>query len=448
MMIIFLLNPLVSGLEHRGIRRVLGTLGIYILFISVVVVAGLLLAPPLGRQAKELGERIPQIRESAVASVEQIASRFNVSTEELGLDRLSGNPPEPGTNSGDSTESSPASGNALEGLGGLFRGFSRFATGALHVALVFVLAPFVALYLLIDLPKIQRSIIYYIPPHHREEWLGLARKCGQAVGGFFRGQLLVAMIVGFMSSAAFYFLDLPFWLPMGLLAGFFNIIPLVGPFVGGGLAVIVGALTVGPSLALKAALAMLIVQQIDNHFISPKVMGRAVRLHPVAVMMALLLGGTLAGFWGVLLGVPALAVIKIIALHFYETRVLGITDPAAAAAHLAGTQEAVFDPLQASAGRLSGAVPSSNPEDTATHTSKRVAVATRNTADQPGSAPGKGQEVGGFPPISSLLEEEPSRSPEVESGASASDGKPSKKWIGGKQRAADLLSAALKRRRR
>jgi hypothetical protein len=68
---------------------------------------------------------------------------------------------------------------------------------------------------------------------------------------------------------------------------------------------------------------MLVVQQIDNHFISPKVMGWAVRLHPVAVMIALLLGASLGGIWGMLLAVPMMGVAKILFVHFYETRVLG-----------------------------------------------------------------------------------------------------------------------------
>lgn len=208
----------------------------------------------------------------------------------------------------------------------LFAGAGRFATGALHVILNFILAPVLALYLLIDLPKIQKAFLHYLPPRYRGEWVPLLDRAGKAVGGFFRGQLLVAAIVGMLSSIAFLLIDLPYWLPLGLLVGFFNIIPLIGPFVGGSIAVVVGGFTEGLGLALRAGLAMIAVQQLDNHFISPKVMGRAVRLHPVAVILALLAGGTLGGIWGMLLAVPGLGVAKILAVHFYETRVLGNAD--------------------------------------------------------------------------------------------------------------------------
>jgi predicted PurR-regulated permease PerM len=101
-------------------------------------------------------------------------------------------------------------------------------------------------------------------------------------------------------------------------------IPLIGPWVGAVPGIII-ALTTGGGLskAIAVAVVMAIVQQIDNHFISPIVMQRAVKLHPAVVMLALLAGGTLGGFFGLLLAVPATAVIKIIAGHAWRHFVLG-----------------------------------------------------------------------------------------------------------------------------
>jgi predicted PurR-regulated permease PerM len=144
------------------------------------------------------------------------------------------------------------------------------------------------------------------------------------VGGFFRGQLLVATVVGILSSIGFYIIDLPFWLVIGAIAGFFNLVPLIGPYIGGGLGFLVGTISGGIGLGLQAALVELIVQQLDNHVISPNVMKRTVNLHPVTVMLSLLAGAALAGFWGVLLGVPAVAVVKLLLGHLWATRVLGV----------------------------------------------------------------------------------------------------------------------------
>jgi predicted PurR-regulated permease PerM len=321
LILIFLLNPMVNRLQRHGVRRGFGTALIYLVFLGVIAVGLSFLLPPLAGQVNDLVDRGPEIQEDAVAAVEDLAERLNIDMEAVGLGGLSGEPQRP-ADSNDESQSS-----FIEDWGGrLFAGAGRFATGAFHVVLNFILAPVFAAYLLIDLPKIQKAGLHYMPPRYREELLPVLERIGNTVGAFFRGQLLVAAIVGVMSCIAFAIVGIPFWLPIGLLAGFFNIIPLIGPFVGGAAAVIVGGIEGGLPLAIKAAVAMLVVQQIDNHFISPKVMGWAVRLHPVAVMIALILGASLGGIWGMLLAVPMMGVAKILFVHFYETRVLGNWD--------------------------------------------------------------------------------------------------------------------------
>ena len=316
--LIFILNPLVSRMERVGVRRGIGTAVIYLLFIAMVVVLVALITPVLGRQLNDLGERLPEIQADLRGAAEGVAERLGVSLEDLGLSSKE-SPKVDGV--------APKTPTFFEKFGArLVSGAGRFASSALHVLLTFVLAPIFALYLLIDLPKIQKSLMRFIPPRYRDEWLMLLERCGQAMGAFFRGQLVVAAIVAIMSAIALRIVGVPFWLAIGLIAGFFNLIPLIGPFVGGGLAALVAGFTQGPRQALWAAFAMLVVQQIDNHFISPKVMGRAVRLHPVAVMIALLLGASLAGLWGMLLSVPGLAIARIVGVHYYATRVLGETD--------------------------------------------------------------------------------------------------------------------------
>jgi predicted PurR-regulated permease PerM len=153
--------------------------------------------------------------------------------------------------------------------------------------------------------------------------LVLARRMNAAVGGFFRGQLVVALIVGILASIGLFIIHLPFWLLIGMVAGFFNMIPLVGPYIGGIPALVIALTTKEPITGLWVILIMVAVQQIDNHFISPLVMQRVVKLHPVLVMLALLLGGTLGGFFGLLVAVPTAAILKILVGHLWRIHVLG-----------------------------------------------------------------------------------------------------------------------------
>jgi predicted PurR-regulated permease PerM len=200
------------------------------------------------------------------------------------------------------------------------------------VALVFIVGPVLAFYLLVDLPKIKRGLRAAIPTRRRREVESVMQRIGRAIGGFFRGQLLVALFVGVASALALWIVGLPFWAVVGLVAGLFNLIPLIGPFIGGIVAVLVafttdagagGLLNLEPGwpLAAGSAVALLIVQQIDNHILSPNIVARTVNLHPVTVMLGLLAGGTLLGLWGMLLAMPVLATAKILILHFWDTRV-------------------------------------------------------------------------------------------------------------------------------
>jgi predicted PurR-regulated permease PerM len=163
-----------------------------------------------------------------------------------------------------------------------------------------------------------------VPEPARGDVMVVARRLSHAIGGYFRGQLAVAIVVGTMASIGMLIIDLPFWLIVGMIAGLFNMIPLIGPWVGAVPGIVI-AVTTGGGIgkAIAVAVVMAIVQQIDNHFISPIVMQRAVKLHPAVVMLSLLAGGTLGGFFGLLLAVPTTAVLKIVLGHAWRHFVLG-----------------------------------------------------------------------------------------------------------------------------
>jgi predicted PurR-regulated permease PerM len=331
--LIVVLNPVVTWLQKRRVPRGLGTMLMYVLFFGLLTVVGMLVVPAVSRQVQSLVNDWPELQQRGLDEVQKLADRYNFSFDEQNVQELLK--------------------TARDQTGAALRQVTKFTAGALHLLLIFVLAPVLALYLLIDLPRLEASFIAHLPPSKRDEWLTLARRCGQAVSAFFRGQLAVALIVGTLSSILLAIARIPFALPIGLLAGLFNIIPFVGPFVGGGVAVVVGAVSGGPPRALLAALAMLAVQQLDNHFISPAVMGRAVRLHPVSIILALLGGGTLAGVFGMLLSVPTLAVAKILFMHYYSKHVLGLPatetaqTPAAPSEHDDGRPVAPVEPAAA-----------------------------------------------------------------------------------------------------
>ena len=131
------------------------------------------------------------------------------------------------------------------------------------------------------------------------------------VSRFIRGQLLDGLIVGLISSIGLYFVGIDFAILIGFTAGIANIIPYVGPLIGCIPAIIVGILSPNPMQALWAVLLLLAVQQLDGAVISPKIVGDSMGLHPIFIIMAITIGGSLAGIIGMLLSVPIAGIIKL-----------------------------------------------------------------------------------------------------------------------------------------
>ena len=305
--IIYMLNPVVTRLHARGMARWLGSCLSYIVLMGVLTLIGFLVIPSITAQAGQLADDFPTIYEDLVADLQGFA-------EDLGFSNLD-------------LPSYEELKDGLSGDGGFLDGklgrITDLTLSVLEALFLLLIAPVIAFYLLIDLPKVRAKIVSLIPERQRVEVIYVARELGLAVGGFLRGQLLVAAIVGVMTSFGFWAVGLPFWLLIGMIAGFLNIIPFVGPWVGGTLGVMVALATRDLQTAAWAGLVALIVQQIDNHFVSPTVLRATVRIHPAMIILGLVLGASLGGFWGVVLAVPVMSSVKIIGGHLWHTRVLG-----------------------------------------------------------------------------------------------------------------------------
>ena len=327
LLIIYVLNPLVTWLERHRVPRLLGALGSYVFVLGGLTLIVLALIPVVSTQVEDVRDHWPTYRERIVNFVDDTAQSIedtlgtNINTSQVSC--LLGADASEGAEAPTQAECDEVTRDFREAVSSQAGRITEIGSSLLEGLLAFIIGPLIALYLLIDLPRVQRDMKALIPDRYRDEVTDLASKSGAALGGFFRGQLLVALLVGILSAVGFRIIGLPFWFVIGAIAGFFNLVPLVGPYIGGAIGFFVGLITNGVGLGIKAAIVELIVQQLDNHIISPNVMKRTVNLHPATVMISLLAGGALAGFWGVLLGVPTVAVVKLLVGHVWQTRVLG-----------------------------------------------------------------------------------------------------------------------------
>jgi predicted PurR-regulated permease PerM len=311
--IVFLLNPVVTALQRRGIPRAAGAGIAYLGVLGTVVVAGSLIYPVAADQADELSDEWPAIRDKADQWIDDVADASEGTFLEFTRQELE---------------------DAFKDDNATFRSQLNQARDigvrVFHVLLILVLGPIIGFYLLVDAPHIRDVLESLVPEDARPEVDHVARRLNRAIGGFFRGQLVVALIVGVMCSIGLFAIGLKFWFLVGMIAGLFNVVPLIGPWVGGVPGIVIALTTGSPLQATGVVVVMVVVQQIDNHFITPQVMQRAVQLHPAAVVLALLAGGSLGGFFGLLLAVPVAAVLKIVGGHVWRVHVLGEPLPQAA----------------------------------------------------------------------------------------------------------------------
>ena len=306
--VVYLMSPLVDRMQKWRIHRLFGSFVSYLLFLGLGVLFGFLVVPVIGDQLAEFSDQIPQL-------VDDIGVFLVDLGEGLGL--------------------SVGAGSALETLQEWLADFTNqeniqqmltqvgtFARAGLDVLIILALGPVLAFYILVELPGFKERSRLLVPEKARPEVVHVVSQVARVVGGFVRGQLLVALIVGILSSVGLAFLGVPFWLLIGLIAGFLNVIPFIGPFAGGFLAAVVSLVFRDVGTALWSVVMFTAVQQFDNHVISPNVLRSRVQLNPVFILLALLLGGSIGGFFGLLVAVPVAAAARVIVGHLWRTRVL------------------------------------------------------------------------------------------------------------------------------
>jgi predicted PurR-regulated permease PerM len=308
LIVVFVLNPFVTALQGRGVHRIIGTLIAFLSFLAVLIVLAMLVVPSIIDQARTFTAEFPALYDRLVEQTVTFGERIGVGGSIWSYDQIIDYLSDPGNQN---TIASVVVGR----LGTLTSGIFEFI-------LIFVLGPVVAFYLLVDLPQVQQRILDMVPEHNRTEVAYVGRRLNTAVGGFLRGQLLVAVIVGVMLSVGYRIIDLPFWLLIGMIGGVLNIVPFLGPWVGGILGVLVAISTADLSTAVWAIVVAVVVQQIDNNFVSPTVLRATVRLHPAVTLLVLVLAGAIAGFWGIVIAVPLTAALKIVAGYWWRTRIL------------------------------------------------------------------------------------------------------------------------------
>jgi predicted PurR-regulated permease PerM len=217
-------------------------------------------------------------------------------------------------------------------------GVIRSVLGSLNFLIGLVIIPFWLFYILQDENQVKEGILEALHPELRADVQSLVALVDHVLSAYVRGQLLLCLFVGVLATIAMFIIGVPFAPVLGLIAGIFEVLPNIGPYLGAVPAILV-ALATNPVSAIWVAVAFFAIQLIENLVLVPRISGKSVKLHPALVMMVLVIGGQLAGFWGMLIAVPVTAVIRDVFLYLYLRLLDEPLTPQEAVARLRSDQE-------------------------------------------------------------------------------------------------------------
>jgi len=173
-------------------------------------------------------------------------------------------------------------------------------------------------YLLLERQSLENRIAsFFIGRQERVK--GLIIQIEEKLGGWFRGQFFLSLVIGTLSYIGLLILGVPYALPLAVVAGVMEVVPVIGPIISAIPSILI-ALTISPLLGLAVAVMYFVIQQLENHLIVPQVMKRAVGINPLFVILAIAVGSRLLGFAGALLAVPIAVVIQIIVAEIIEEK--------------------------------------------------------------------------------------------------------------------------------
>src|SRR5829696_8636419 len=282
------LDPAVRWLEGRGVRRGVAVGLIFAVFVAILAAFLLSIIPPLANQVGDLVRNLPDYLaelQRRSAQFRELNQRYDLST------RLEG---------------------VVAQLPGRLTGGVLGLTGQVFGALIYFLTVLVfTVYFLLDLPRLRRGVVRVFTVDRRERYGAVVEIMVTKVGDYMIGRLLIAFVGGLVAFVGLEIFHVPYPLPLAILIGLLDLIPLIGHPIGAAVVVAVATRGLWPVTVLLAAF-FLVYQQAENYLIAPRILRHSVDISAVAVLLAALVGATVLGIVGALVAIPVAAAVKVV----------------------------------------------------------------------------------------------------------------------------------------
>jgi predicted PurR-regulated permease PerM len=302
----YFLDPIVVRLQRLGMSRTWATTAVTIFAVLLAISVAMAILPPLFGQVQSLALNLPDYTVKLAARITPLIDpvRERLNLPPLSLQELQ-------------AEVAQRAGQVLAVAGAVAGKLAQGGLAIFNLLALLFLTPVVTFYLLRDWERLIAALDGALPRDHADTIRKLARESNAAIAGYLRGQALVCISLGAIYAIGLSLVGLQFGLVIGLIAGAISFIPFVGTFVGAVMALGMALVQFPPDWigVAKVAVVFLVGQMMEGNVLSPKLVGDRVGLHPVWIMFALLAGGALFGFVGVLIAVPVAAVVGVLVRH-------------------------------------------------------------------------------------------------------------------------------------
>lgn len=304
LILFYLFNPLVNLMERYRIPRLLGITIIYVAVVGIITLIVNLLIPIIGSQIEGLIKNSPHYLNKITQSIEKITTNSFLSSYMSQVN--------------DWLESAQKKIPSM--LSEYFDGFgpklASFAEAVSNVGVVIVTTPFILFFMLKDGHRFKDYTTKIMPPKFRKDFHDLLEKMSVKVGSYIQGQIIVSFCIGVLLLIGYSIIGLKYPLVLASIAAVTSVVPYLGPTIAISPAIVIAIIT-SPWMLLKLVIVWTLVQFFEGHFISPNVMGKTLKIHPLTIIFILLCAGNLMNVVGVIIGIPLYAVLKVLVSHIF-----------------------------------------------------------------------------------------------------------------------------------
>ena len=300
----WLFDPFVTFLNKKGISRILGAIFVYIIFLSFIYLLLRLMVPSIANQLNDLAKNVPDFINYLKENIDKFFDNLNGLGEYNFTDIKIGIYDSINNLSKSLTVDLPVT---------IMNMISNIIAGGVNL----LIGLLVGLYMLFDFDNVKKHLYSLIPKKYQDDTKTLLTRLNNNLKSYVHGTLLIMLILFAFQSVSLLIAGLEAPMVFGLFCAITNVIPYIGPYIGGIPAVVVG-LSISPMTGIGVLIAVVLAQTLESYFLQPIVMGKTMKLHPVTIMLGLLLFGHFFGILGMILATPLISILKTIFQFFNE----------------------------------------------------------------------------------------------------------------------------------